>query len=162
MGLELSQSAFGTPIDEHVAAWEDLSATLRLGKQVVRREVSSHELGCPRLGVQSQDFTTAGRSRMDFGAVIVLGAMCAVVVQTDDLHSVFLGQPAGVVLEAKLGTVGHLEIGSLAVETLLRGRKRISRSSIYWLEIASALTQIISPSVPLTLWTAHASRAEIR
>lgn len=46
----------------------------------------------------------------------MLGAVGAVIVQADDFDAVFLAEPAGVVLEAELGALGHFEVASVAVE----------------------------------------------
>jgi hypothetical protein len=54
---------------------------------------------------------------VNLGATAVLGAMSAVVVQADDFDAVFLAEPAGVMLKAELGTLCHLEVASVAIET---------------------------------------------
>lgn len=46
----------------------------------------------------------------------MLGSVRAVVVEADDLDAVLLAYKAGVVLEAELGVLGHLERAVLAVQ----------------------------------------------
>ena len=87
-------------------------------------------------------------------------AVCAVVVQTDGLESVALFQPARVMLETEFGAVVHGEVRALAVQPL--EKKTQSVGCLGTVAKDRKLTQMISPSVPLILWMAHASRAEIR
>ena len=49
---------------------------------------------------------------------LLVGAVCAVVVQTDGLESVALLQPASVMLEAEFGAVIHREIRAFTIEPL--------------------------------------------
>ena len=46
----------------------------------------------------------------------MLGTMCAVIIQADDLDVPFLGEPAGVVLEAELGVVRDGKVGALSMK----------------------------------------------
>jgi hypothetical protein len=53
-----------------------------------------------------------------FRAIVVFGAVRAVVVQTDGLEPVALFQPASVMLETEFGGVIHCEIRTLAIQPL--------------------------------------------
>lgn len=93
-----------------------MSASLGLGQQVVGWEVGADKVSGPGFGVELQDLSAAGWCSVDFGSAAVLSAMGTVIVQADDFDTVFLAEPAGVVLEAELGALGHLEVASVAVE----------------------------------------------
>lgn len=116
IALELCDGALGAPADHDIAAAEDLSATLRLGAEVIGREVSPNQISGPGSRVEAQDLAAARRSSVHLGTIAVLGAMGAVVIQADHFDISLLLQPPGVVLEAKLGAIGHLEVGSVAIE----------------------------------------------
>ena len=63
-----------------------------------------------------KDFAATGRRSVDLGTFAVLRAVGAIVVQTDDLDVALLSEPAGMVLEAELGPLGHVKVGAVAVE----------------------------------------------
>lgn len=112
----LCHCARGAPVHKNVAAREDLRASLGLREQAIRGKVSADKLRIPGRGVEPQDLAARCWRSVNLGTIVVLGTMGAVVVQADDFDVAILLQPASVVLEAKLGSVGHLEVRTVAVE----------------------------------------------
>ena len=105
VGSELSHGTGRTPVDKGVAAGEDLRGALALGAQVVGRKEGLDEIGGAAVSVDTDDLAGTGGSGVDLAAVVVLGAVGAVVVEAENFDAVVLREPAGVVLEAKVDAV---------------------------------------------------------
>lgn len=117
VGLELGHGTRGTPVDERVATGQNLRRALALGEQVIRGVEALDQVGPPGTRVHADDLPAARRRCVHLPTAAVLRTMGAVIVQTQDLLVAVLGQPASVVLEAKVDTVAEVERRVCACQT---------------------------------------------